>query len=885
MRKINLLLISIMCCASLSAQKVSLSTDWTPRGIPAASVKQNSSEIRITPGKSQPGAQLVQRLQSPFKESELIRFSAEVEVFDVKDETGNSTVLPYDLNLGLKHACLLIAQYDEQNRAVTICSSPRLLGTEKKRLEVEVPVQQNIKFIELRLQASSITGTVIYRNMRLEKITPETVQEIPAASVRKNGNGACYWEIDGEVQPPVMYFGNNQFNRDHFILEEMEKAVNAGVTVFSFNLYMPSVAANNEQLEIIGRFMKQFPDAYFIPRVWLGPGNAWQHSFPEELMVYSGGKTGTYADSSSDRWKDFTDFNLRELVKLIRRSPYAKQFAGLKLTYYQTGEWIYWEPDTSAGYGEITRQGFIRWLKEKYGTLDSLNAAWNSNLRRFDDVAIPSEEERNTGLIGDFRDLNRQRNISDFNWFYNTANADCIIRFAKTVKNATGGKSLTASFYGYLFETAWHENWPQQTGHLGLEKLYQSPYIDIIGAPYSYHPIGRGFGLPIDMHGPFDGATAFGKMVMIEEDTFTHLAADPSTLGHEIIAPGYRSRTTNMTETLAVLRRNLGSTVARNQLLIWQNLFSEGRFNHQQLWDMYTPYLHHLKNTASNSVPFQPQIAVMVDPEAATHLKTKAYGITERWYYQPRFPLNRIDASIGYFHQSELETLPDSVRCIILLTPWNLSESQKNILRERFMKDDRTIVFCGITDLENPSEFCGILLNRRDKSISPESRTDTGILFGGRQFGLQSKQPIQNYLTVSDRNARVFANYTSTGEASCAIKKMSGWTSVYLGSTGMPPALWRDLFKKAGCHLYLEDSSFSTDFDKPDFVQTSGNFVMIQSAAGGSKKINFETTVPFLYRFDGETPELIGEQIKTVRVQLQPGIPAFFLLENTRLSL
>ncbi|MFA5689085.1 MAG: beta-galactosidase [Kiritimatiellales bacterium] len=879
--KKNIILVYMLSCGiTLSDQKIPLASAWESRGLPVAAVKQSSAEIKITLDQPRPPAQLFQRIQSSFKDGDLIRFSADVETVNAKDDTGNTAPPPYDLNLNHKHICLLIAQYDGQNRAVTINGSLRILGTNKHRLEVEVPIQQNIKLLELRLQASSVTGTIYFRNMRLEKVTPPAFQEIPAAAVRMNENGACYWEIDGAVQPPVMYFGNNQFNRDHLILAEMEKAAKAGVTVFSFNLYMPALLANNEQLGIIERFMKDFPDAYFIPRVWLGPGSAWQRSFPEELMVYSGGRIGTYAAASSERWEEFTEFNLKELIKLIRRSPYAKQFAGLKLTYYQTGEWIYWEPDTSAGYGEVIRQGFIRWLKNRYGTLDALNTAWNTKLNRLNDITIPTEEERNTGDAGDFRDLKKHQNISDFSWFYNTAPARNICRLAKIVKEETAGKSLAATFYGYLFESAWNEVWPQQTGHLGMELLYQSPDLDIIGAPYSYHSIGRGFGLPIDMHGPFNGAPAAGKMVMIEEDTFTHLATNPQKLGGEIIAPGYRSRTTNLTETLAVLRRNLGTTAAQNQLLIWQNLFSEGRFNHQDLWDMYKPHLSWLKDSAQTAPAFNPQVAVLADPEAVTYLKTKAYGITERWLYQMRFFLNRVDVSTGYYNQSELATLSDSVRCIILLTPWNLSDAQKEILRTRFMKNNRTIIFCGITDLNDPSGFCGIQLSMNNKTMLPASKTDDGVLFGGRQYGLQGKQPVQQYLTVTDRSARVFARYASTGEPSCAVKKMGNWTSVYLGSSGLPPALWRNLFKNAGCHLYLEDSDFSTDFDRPDFVQANDHFIMIQSAIGGTKRIRFPETAPFIYRFDGEKPELAGKNCDALRITLKPGVPAYFIISN-----
>jgi hypothetical protein len=860
----------LAACAACRAGDIPLSKDWK---LPGGQIDSRPT-IQLNPIKCAGDTMATQRIKGPFAAGTLLRFSADVELSGVKDDKGKEALQPFDLNMHPRNVCLALAQIDAQGRALSVCGSARLLGTGKTRLELEAPVLQDVDTIELRLLATLVTGNISYRNMQLEDLPAPPLQEVPKAKILTNKNGNCFWQIDGKTRPLAMYFGNNQFNRDDRILAEMEKAVGAGVPVLSFNLYLPSMVSNSEQLKLIERFMKPFPNAYFIPRVWLGPGEAYQKSFPEEMMKYADGHTGSYASASSEYWKNFTDNNLRELVKLIRRSPYAKQFAGLKLTYQQTGEWIYWDPHLSAGYDEPTRQGFIRWLKNKYGADHD-----------FSNVRVPSEEERNTGAFGEFRDPKTQQQIIDFSLFYNTAPADNIIRFARTVKEATENRSLTATFYGYLFELAWDENWPQQAGHLGLEKLYNSPYIDIIGAPYSYNSIGRGFGLPVDLHGPFDGINRHGKIAMIEEDTFTHLAEEVPEVAKGY-APGYASRTTNMTETLAVLRRDLGVAVAHNQLVVWQNLFSEGRFNDQKIWDMYKPYLAWMQQRTETALPFQPQVAVLASAENITLLKNKAYGITERWLYQNRFPLNRVDVSIGYYLQSDLGNLPDSIRCVILLNPYRITDGQKTVLQERFMRDGKMIVFCDMPNVYDDSgfnpdgtDFCGIHLALHRNSILPESKTGDGTVFGDRQFGHQKNQPVELYLSVKDREATPLARYSATREISCAVKEMHNWISVFLGTPGLPPELWRDLFKKAGCHLYL-NNGISSDFNKPDFIQNGGDFLMIQSATDNERKINLPQTVRAVYRLDGPDPEPVSENCDAFRARFQPGIPAFFTFQE-----
>ena len=835
----NPLLISFLIGTGILHAEVSNAWKLPPEG------RQTGYSVELQPGKCAPNQLATQRIRGPFNAGALLRFSANVKLKNVRDEKGQDALKPFDLNLHPRNVCLTIAQIDAQGRTLCAPGSERLLGTKTAHLEMETAIQQDVEEIELRLLATFVTGEVTFKNIQFEKIDPQPKQDLPEAKVIKNALGACEWVIDGERQPLGMYFGNNQFNRDDRILEEMEKATKAGVPVLSFNLYLPCMVSNDETLNVIERFMKPFPDAYFIPRVWLGPGREWQQSFPEELMKYSNGQIGTYASPCSEHWKNFTDHNLRELIHLIQRSPYAKQCAGFKLTYYQTGEWIFWDPHRAAGFDEPTRQAFGK--------------------------PIPTEEERNAASNGVFRDPKTQQRVIEFSKFYNTVNSDNIIRFARTVKEASNNRCLTATFYGYLFELAWHSTWLQQGGHLGLEKLYRSPFIDIIGGPYSYNAIGRGFGLPVDLHGPFDGANAYNKIAMIEEDTFTHLAEEVP----EVVkgyAPGYASRTTNMDETLAVLRRDLGLATARNQLIVWQNLFSEGRFNHPQIWDMYKPYLNWMKQRQAPA--FTPEIAVLADPAAITQLKTDAYGITERWLYQNRFFLNRVDATVGYFHTSELEHLSDSTRCIILLTPWNLTKKQNALLKQRFMKKDRMIIFCGTTAQGH------IKLEKQIEPILPRSKLEDGTVFGDRQFGHQPKTLLSPTFAVADRKARAFAHYTATGNPSCAIKKMRGWTAAFLGSPGLPVAQWRELFKKADCHLYLSDSDFSTDFEKPDFVQASDDFLMVQSATGGKKTIRLPKTVEAISRFDAARPTLIETYCDTFHVELEAGVPAFFILRS-----
>lgn len=893
MSRSMLLSATLLLSVSCRAQEIELSDFWMIAG--GSTDSAQSQKVELNPQAPSPSLHAVQRVPGPFRAGDLFRFSADVRIVGVKDDKGKNKPPAYDLNLAPKTVCLAVAQRDPHGRELCNLGSARLLGTTETRLALEFTIQQNVESLELRLLATQVTGRIRFSNMRFEQTAPAPLQPVPEARLVRNKAGGMGWMIDGQPEPLAIYFGNNQFNHDERILEEMKKGAPAGVPVFSFNLHLPSLASNSEQMKVIERFMEKFPDTYFMPRVWLGPGGTYLHSFPEEEMRYAdGGKSG-YAASYSKHWREFTDYNLRELIKLIRRSPYADRFVGLKLTYYQTGEWIYWNShSTSSGYTGLTRRAFVRWLKEQYATVEKLNAAWDSSLESFDAVALPSEAERDAGGIGFFRDPATQQREIDFSLFFNNDNADTIIEFGKTVKEATGGKSLVATFYGYLFELAYNGSTLQRAGQLGLGKLCRSPYVDIVGAPYSYNSVGRGFGLPVDFHGPFDGLELYGKTGLLEEDTFTHLALSPDADARwsDTYAPGYGSRTTNMKETLAVLRRNLGVSMARNYVHLWQNLFSEGRFNDQRLWDMYKPYLAWMKQRAQTVTAFEPQVAVLVSAENLTLLRGDAEALIEPWLFQTRYFLNRVDTSVGYYLQSDLEKIPESVRCVVLLNPYRISDDEKAALKEKFMRDGRMVVFCHMPAVFGDagfsaagSAFCGIDLKLKSGTLSPGA-TATGALvpslpdhpFGkGVPRQLHQPDPLSPYMTVQDSDAVVFAKYNQTGEAACALKPMDGWTSVFLGAPRLPVPLWRELFKRAGCHLYLDNPSI--DFMQPDIIQANGDFLMVQSARGGIKTIRLPAKAKQVYRFDGARPKPFKTDCQTFTVRLEPGVPAFFVLK------
>ena len=713
---------------------------------------------------------------------------------------------------------------------------------------------------------------------------------IPSVQVVPSSPSGPQFIVDGKVMPATIYYANNQYDRDELALEGIQKAYDQGFRVISIQLLLPGVASPEDIVKTMDKFLKPFPDALFLPRVWMGVSGKWYQENQDQLYTFATGeKVKDIASPVSEKWLSETTAGLEQLLDIITSSEYAGRFIGVIPLYYYTGEWHMWELDKSGGYSPLMETAFQQWAEQKYQTIKNLNTAWRTSYRRFDVIKLPTEEERNQAVFGFFRDPSRQQREIDFALFFNTRSPELMIPLAKTVKEKTQNRSLVGYFYGYHFEHAWHDTWPQQSGHLGLSKILNSPFIDFYGCSYSYSFFNRKFGYPVDYISPHDSALLNGKAVFFEEDSYTHLAIPPEMDW----APGWQHRTTTIDETMALLKRNMGVVIAHGEIMHWQDLLSDGRFNDVRVWQWYNEAFA-FQQTLKTDVPYQPQVAVVLDETYSVWQKVKSRAVFGRWVYETRMALTRVDTTFGWYLQTDLDKIPESVRCVILLTPYHISPAQKTALQTRFMKDGRMVVFCYLPDMFREGEspaltgFAGIDLKLHHTAVNPESKLVPNTLLTGdyplvlgdnRDLSYIENHPnaklpdINPYLSVNDRHAAVFAKYAATGEASCAWKTMDGWTSVYLGTSRLSAAVWRALFAKAGCHLYLNE--ISDDFKAPDFIQASGNFLMVQSFAGGRKTIQLPAEADKIFLWNDGEHQLIGTDTTAVEIQLKPGIPEY----------
>ena len=136
---------------------------------------------------------------------------------------------------------------------------------------------------------------------------------------------------------------------------------------------------------------KKYPDSRMVPRSGLPVKYETQYTLPAD------GKPGPCFDHPGAMQKQL-DF-IKAFVK-----HFAKYDNILVWNTWQEIE--YWEDrvfDTEACYCENTQSHFRRWLKEKYGSLDSLNKSWSANYGTWEDVSPQRQNPLGLPVDKDFR--------------------------------------------------------------------------------------------------------------------------------------------------------------------------------------------------------------------------------------------------------------------------------------------------------------------------------------------------------------------------------------------------------------------------------------------------------------------------------------------------
>ncbi len=669
-------------------------------------------------------------------------------------------------------------------------------------------------------------------------------------------------------------------------LDTFENIFNSGIEVFSFIFPSGWVGVNEYDYTIpdflLEKFFERLPNAYILPRINLNVPISWCYHYPNDVFVYSNGpktaeeikalvgtndhdycgfpynvdgkngdhinKDGVIARQSftSEQWKKDASIVLEKIVKRIESSPYADRVIGYHITYGMCGEtsmWGAWESELfkHGDYGINTTKKFIEYAKNRGVEVDSVPSPACREIIKDKDTIIDDYMSylKNEAVVDKtytalFYDTAGEKASELYSRFISENNADAITRFCSVVKNNSKNK-LAGIFYGYIVDI--HN--PCDTGHLAIDKILSSPYVDFVAGPKGYCRVNSGEpGFPQAVTESIN----LKKLWLDEVDNRTHLASSIDCNVAE-----------NMAQTRSQFWREFTKNLSAKQGYWWMDL-GGGWYDDNEIIDE----MRLLKETgdllAERKAYSVTEVLLVLDDEAMHKMRPHT-GLY--WFNTSRFcsSLKECGAPIRLYRRSDIENVDLSgYKLIIFLNPYIETKESFAKIQSKLNKD--TVVMFGVApavyngktaELKNVEEFLDMKLGllKIEKPL-PEFEWNTlPIAYVKEQDGVT---PIARY---------------STGDVKLAIKNNIIFCA-------LPETLTleeiRDVFKLANVHLYA-GTGFSINADS--------RFVFVTSVQPFNGTIKMPKKVNAKNLFTNE----YFENTDTLKCNYLKGESAFFLID------
>ena len=597
------------------------------------------------------------------------------------------------------------------------------------------------------------------------------------------------------------------------------------------------------------------PQAYFIPHVGVTGPKWWQQAHPEEMTQFENGTKGATSFASL-RWRQEMGDDLRRLIAYLRKSPYADRIMGYMFFNGYTAEWQMWGTHLASrdDYSEPAHRAFREFLTRRYGTDQRLQAAWGIPQVTLADAPMPDDSKRRPPGPQVLRDPRTERQAMDYYEFISHMDADAILYFARIVREATERKALVGTYYGYL--TA-HGLRQQDSGHLAVKRVFDSPDIDFLMSPPNYWY--RKPGEACTFMSATDSFRLRGKLWWDESDHRTHLTPPGAGYG----------RAENLDQTRGVFWRELAEVLTKRAAVSWFDMGGGWFSDPQVLADLGRGHAIFHDSLAGRK-PFAAEICVMVDPDSFYWMRPTQSNADLVLHQVATMPQSGSPWDFCLIDDIADPRLPD-YKLYVFLNAFYVDPPRREAIHARLRRNGATGLFVyapGYFGPDGPSlagmqALTGIRLAKDDTPARPQILLEANDPLA-RDLDVQ--QPIgTNRLKLSvapifyadDPDARVAGRIAGSTRPGLVVKSMDGWTSVYCGAMHITQGLMRNLARSAGVHIWI---------DTDDALYADNRFVGLHAAKAGIKTIH----LPADYRVvDALAQKPVATKGRTLRLELQ----------------
>jgi len=628
------------------------------------------------------------------------------------------------------------------------------------------------------------------------------------------------------------------------------------------------------------------PGAAIFIRFHVNPPKWWQKKYPEENCVYADTlakpdidwgmqriieddeETPMRHSLASIKWKTEATEKLKEFLSKLQLLPEGNALAGIQVAGGVYGEWHYWgfienEPDMSPP----MRTYFQDWLRTKYKTDKALGEAWKKTGITLATVQLPTLQERRETKSGIFRDPSLERNVIDYYEAQHQLVADIILHFCKVVKEQWPRPIITGAFYGYFYAVFGRE---AVGGHLELQRVLKSPYIDYLSGPGTYYPAARETGDPYRSRSIINSVTLHGKLWLDEMDQQPPLVP--------LKDKGFQE---GLDKSIANTRRNVMFTFTHGQGL-WFYDFGPAGFNggprlvdHGSFgwWDepKLRADIKRLKQLGERQlqIPFERDADVLLvhDTQSFYHVGSdrKRSGVSHWANNWVPVGIFRSGVVHDVIHIDDLDKVQlDKFRAIVFVNTFLLTKQQKKVIQEKVKKQNRHLIWIyapGYSDgnqlnLSFIKELTEINIEQGKTTEKVVLTVDSAIV-ADYTFSLNNAL-VSPYFVLNDPKATPMGRLKSDSAVAFAKKQLKTSTSWFMTLPIDNPAVWRHIFKSAGAHLYNEEGD----------IFYSGNGVLtIHTKKGGLKAVTLKNGTSVKLTLEANSTAILDSRTGEILMQ------------------
>jgi hypothetical protein len=687
--------------------------------------------------------------------------------------------------------------------------------------------------------------------------------------------------LNGTPEAPVFYaltdVPGGRWSWEEIPQQNLRNFCEAGVRLFQLDLFLEHlwVSPDNFSLEKAKRQIRGVldvcPTGAVVFRLHLNPPAWWLQQNPGEQVAYETGVSPEPFQSfslsrivqddarlpvrnslASEKWRKEAGERLRQFCRLFSQTEEGKALVGVHVACGVYGEWHQWgfiqhESDFSLP----MQRHFQQWLRMRYSTESSLQKHWNDPAVSFESAAIPTPEERSIAGGHLFRKPQTGQKAMDYYRCQHELVVDDILYFCQIVKETWGRPILTGAFYGYFFSVF---NRQAAGGHLELQRVLKSQWIDYLSGPQVYYPDdGYDPGEPYRSRSLVRSVQLHGKLWLDEYDQQPRRTYP--VLNGKDNAENYRKI---MQENVAALRRNVLSPLMRGAGL-WFYDFGPGGMNlHRKnehdiqsgttgYWDhpIYRQEIMALKRLADSLLhqPWKPEADVLLvfDTEVFYHLKSTlpdSCPVSSQVVDWLPLALHYAGVAFDAVHLDDLETLDVSpYRAVIFANTWLLDERDVARIREKIAQDNRHLfwlyapgyVNATAIDPTAPAAITGIGLRQLSCQGKAVALFDSLTTRLAPQAAWGILDPL---FAIEDGKAEPLAHFAhNPGSVAFGKKRFERSTAWFFSIPPIDVAWWRRCLSEAGAHIYNVYG---------DVVYCGNGIVALHTKTGGVKRLTLK---------------------------------------------